>query len=250
MFFGQWNAAQTLQHFMDEVLRGHNFCFAYLVDILVFFRSLKRHERHLRALFAVFKHTESSLTQQNVSSEHPWLPSSVTKYLPRVPDHWRYEWPICRIARPLRLPVSSGASWACLNFTADFCPTLLLSRHRSMPLSLAPEARVLTQSSRRRTSKEPLKGARRVYHTPLYWRTLVHPRHLHSCTRHRRFHFRHWCCAAAVSRQRLAAPLLFQEAEPGPTKIQRIWPRAAGCLWGRETFPSHAGSASLHHIHR
>jgi cleavage and polyadenylation specificity factor subunit 1 len=41
----------TFQRFMDEVLRGFDFCFVYLDDILVFSRSLEEHEQHLRALF-------------------------------------------------------------------------------------------------------------------------------------------------------------------------------------------------------
>jgi hypothetical protein len=51
MSFGLRNAAQTFQRFMDEVLRGLDYCFAYLDDILVFSHSLEEHEQHLRALF-------------------------------------------------------------------------------------------------------------------------------------------------------------------------------------------------------
>jgi hypothetical protein len=51
MFFGQRNAAQTFQRFMEEVLRGLVFCFAFLDDVLVYSRSLEEHERHLRPLF-------------------------------------------------------------------------------------------------------------------------------------------------------------------------------------------------------
>jgi hypothetical protein len=40
MSFGLRNAAQTFQRFMDDILRGLDFCFAYLDDILVFSRSL------------------------------------------------------------------------------------------------------------------------------------------------------------------------------------------------------------------
>jgi cleavage and polyadenylation specificity factor subunit 1 len=50
MSFGLRNAAQTFQRLMDRVLRGFDFCFAYLDDILVIFRSLEEHEQ-LRALF-------------------------------------------------------------------------------------------------------------------------------------------------------------------------------------------------------
>jgi hypothetical protein len=51
MSFGLRNAAQTFQRFMDDILRGLDFCFANLDDILVLSRSLEEHEQHLRALF-------------------------------------------------------------------------------------------------------------------------------------------------------------------------------------------------------
>jgi hypothetical protein len=51
MFFGVRNAAQTFQRFMDDNLRELDFCFAYLDYILVFSRSLEKHEQHLRSLF-------------------------------------------------------------------------------------------------------------------------------------------------------------------------------------------------------
>ena len=39
MSFGLRNAAQTFQRFMDEILRGFDFCFSYIDDILVYSRS-------------------------------------------------------------------------------------------------------------------------------------------------------------------------------------------------------------------
>lgn len=51
MTFGLRNAAQTFQRFMNEVLRGLDFCYVYLDDILVFSSSTSEHEQHLRALF-------------------------------------------------------------------------------------------------------------------------------------------------------------------------------------------------------
>jgi hypothetical protein len=51
VYFGLCNAAQTFKCFMDDILRGLEFCFAYLDDILFFSRSLEDHERHLRAIF-------------------------------------------------------------------------------------------------------------------------------------------------------------------------------------------------------
>jgi hypothetical protein len=55
MSLGLRNAAQTFQRFMGDILRGLDFCFAYVDDILVFSRSLEDHERHLRAIFCQFQ---------------------------------------------------------------------------------------------------------------------------------------------------------------------------------------------------
>lgn len=51
MTFGLRNAAQTFQRFMDEALRGLDFCYCYLDDILVSSRSSEEHQKHLRLLF-------------------------------------------------------------------------------------------------------------------------------------------------------------------------------------------------------
>jgi hypothetical protein len=51
MSSGLPNAAQTFQRFMDEILRGFDFCFSYIDDILVYSRSPDEHEQHLRTLY-------------------------------------------------------------------------------------------------------------------------------------------------------------------------------------------------------
>jgi hypothetical protein len=51
MSFGLCNTAQTFQHFTDNILRGLDFCFAYLDDSLVFSQSPEEHEEHLWTLF-------------------------------------------------------------------------------------------------------------------------------------------------------------------------------------------------------
>jgi hypothetical protein len=51
MSFGLRNAAQIFQGFMDDIMRGLDFCFVYLNDIRFFSRSLKEQEQHLRTLF-------------------------------------------------------------------------------------------------------------------------------------------------------------------------------------------------------
>lgn len=47
MSFALRNAAQNLQRFMVEILKDLDFCFAYIVDILVFCHSPKKHDQHL-----------------------------------------------------------------------------------------------------------------------------------------------------------------------------------------------------------
>ena len=54
MPFGLRNAAQTFQRFMDEVLRGLPFAYAYVDDVLVASRTLDEHEEQLQTLFARF----------------------------------------------------------------------------------------------------------------------------------------------------------------------------------------------------
>lgn len=52
MPFGLRNAAQTFQRFINEVLQGMEFCYAYLDDILVASQSEEEHKTHLRTLLA------------------------------------------------------------------------------------------------------------------------------------------------------------------------------------------------------
>lgn len=51
MSFGLRNAAQTFQRFIDEVLRGLEFCFSYIDDILVASTSEEEHIKHLQIIF-------------------------------------------------------------------------------------------------------------------------------------------------------------------------------------------------------
>ena len=51
MTFGLCNAAQTFQRFMNEVIQGLDFCFAYLDDILIASSNEQEHLTHLNILF-------------------------------------------------------------------------------------------------------------------------------------------------------------------------------------------------------
>lgn len=52
MTFGLRNAGQTFQRFVDEMLRGLDFTYAYLDDFLIFSKDQKTHEHHLRQIFS------------------------------------------------------------------------------------------------------------------------------------------------------------------------------------------------------
>jgi hypothetical protein len=113
MSFGLRNAAQTFERFMDDILRGLDFCFAYVDDILVFSQSHEDQERHLRAIFGrlqtygilinpakcVFRAFEVTFLGYRLSSEESRpLQDRMT---------------IFRTAPLLRPPVSSVTSWEC-----------------------------------------------------------------------------------------------------------------------------------------
>ena len=51
MTFGLCNAAQTMQRFMDTVLRGLDFCFCYIDGILIASANEEAHRQHLRIIF-------------------------------------------------------------------------------------------------------------------------------------------------------------------------------------------------------
>jgi cleavage and polyadenylation specificity factor subunit 1 len=53
--FGLRHAAQNFQRFIDNIPKDLDLCFAYLDDILVFSRSSKEHERHIRSLFTTLQ---------------------------------------------------------------------------------------------------------------------------------------------------------------------------------------------------
>jgi len=52
MSFGLRNAAQTFQSFIDGVLEGLEFCYAYIDDILVASSSREEHYEHLKLLLS------------------------------------------------------------------------------------------------------------------------------------------------------------------------------------------------------
>ena len=54
MPFGLRNTAQTFQRFMDQVLRGLEFCYVYIDDVLIASRTPEEHKVHLRLVLQRF----------------------------------------------------------------------------------------------------------------------------------------------------------------------------------------------------
>ena len=54
MPFGLRNAAQTFQRFMDQVLRGLDFCYVYIDDVLIASHTPEEHKAHLRLVLQRF----------------------------------------------------------------------------------------------------------------------------------------------------------------------------------------------------
>ena len=70
------NAAQTFQRFIDEILRGLHFSYAYIDDLLIASSSPEKHSQHLRLIFQITTctNTHSSLIS-SVLSNHLLLSS-------------------------------------------------------------------------------------------------------------------------------------------------------------------------------
>ncbi|GBN12659.1 Retrovirus-related Pol polyprotein from transposon opus [Araneus ventricosus] len=93
MLFGLRNAGQTLQHFMDEVLRGLN-CYVYLHDILVTFKDFSTHREDLQQVFQWLNQYNIVLNIQKYvfgQSESPFLgylvhKEGISALLERVKD--------------------------------------------------------------------------------------------------------------------------------------------------------------------
>ncbi|GFR12253.1 uncharacterized protein TNCT_621701 [Trichonephila clavata] len=90
MSFGLQNARQTFQRFIDIVLHGLDFLFAYIDNILVFSANSNEHEQHLRILFQHLSNhglvniSKSSLGKISVTSLGYQVSSEGTRLLP---DH-------------------------------------------------------------------------------------------------------------------------------------------------------------------
>lgn len=61
MQFGLRNAAQTFQRFMHNVLKGLDFCFPYIDDVLIASNNIHEHEQHLRTVLERLRENNLSI---------------------------------------------------------------------------------------------------------------------------------------------------------------------------------------------
>lgn len=66
MPYGLRNAAQTFQRFMDQILRGLDFCFVYIDDVLIDSKTEEEHTQHLRIFFK--RLTESGINIKPIAN--------------------------------------------------------------------------------------------------------------------------------------------------------------------------------------
>ena len=112
MFFDLRNAANTFHRFVDEVLRGSDFCFSYIDDILVYSRTPEEHEQHLRTLQATTGLRDPAQPRQVFSEpqkSRPWDTGSQT----RAHSCCKTGYPTSRLADRPRQSVSFEGSWVC-----------------------------------------------------------------------------------------------------------------------------------------
>jgi cleavage and polyadenylation specificity factor subunit 1 len=249
MSSGLRNAAQTFQRFMDGVLRGFDFCFAYLDDILVFSRSLEEHEQHLRALFAqlqrygiiinrakfIFRAPEVTFLSYKVSAEGSQpLEERVTHlqdcHPPKTASQLRRFLGMLTFYR--RFLPHAAATQAPLH---DVLSGPRVKGYHS--ITWTPELLKAFEEC-----KESLSRANLLAHPdPSAPLALVTDASTSSM--------------GAVLQQQVEnvwshSPSSLKKTQPCSTEVQRLRSRAAGHLRGRKAFPPYAGSAPLHHLHR
>ena len=82
MPFGLKNAAQTFQRFMDQVVRGLDFCYVYIDDLLVACSFPLEHQQHLRPIFERLSHHGIIINAQKCT-----FGASSVQFLGHLVDH-------------------------------------------------------------------------------------------------------------------------------------------------------------------
>jgi cleavage and polyadenylation specificity factor subunit 1 len=245
MSFGLRKAAQTSQRFMDDILRGLDFCFTYLEDNLVFSRSLKDHEQHLRALCTqlqrymiiiinpakcIFRALEVTFIDYKVSAEGSQpLKERMTHlqdcHTPKTASQLRRFLGMLNFYR--RFLPHAAATQAPLH-DVIYGPRV----KGSHPITWIPELLTAFEESKASLSRatllahlDPSAPLAPVTDASTSAMGVVLQQHVENV----------WQLRAFFSKKIL----------PCPKEVQRLLSRAAGHLRGRKAFPPYAGSAPL-----
>lgn len=229
--FGLRNAAQTFQRFMDKVLRGLDFCFPYIDDVLVASETESQHLEHLTIIFERFQQYSLVLNPSKCVFGQPevkflgyLISNQGTCPLPnRVKDILDYEQPTT--AKGLRQFLGM------VNFYRSF-----ISRASD---TLATVSDLLTDN---------IKGNILIQWTPDAIKAFQHckeqllclPVPMPTLTCKRRFRP---CCrryTPATGEQRMAAPrFLLKETINSGEEVRHIRQRTASNLLGSQALPAH-----------
>ena len=90
MPFGLRNAAQTFQRFMDQVLRGLDFCYVYIDDVLIASHTPQEHKEHLRLVLQRFE--LCGIPTHQPTQVRVWCSRAAVSGPPRQPT-WRVTTP-------------------------------------------------------------------------------------------------------------------------------------------------------------
>ena len=153
MIFGLRNAVQTFQRFIDEVLQGLDFCYAYNDDILVASTSTEKHLQYLETLLqllqkygVVVNPAKCIFGKTNVKFPGYLISYAGTRRLPDKVEAIR-AYPRPNTIKQLRQFLGM------VNFFRRFLPRLPKIKHRSVTSSRATQGEKHRSSGHLRPSK-------------------------------------------------------------------------------------------------
>ena len=247
MLFGFRNAAQTFQRFIDAVIRGLPFVYAYIDDLLVASSSEEEHMRHLHKLFQrlmqygeVIKHRKCKFGATSLSFLGHIIDKDGIRPLPeKVKSIMDYAAPTS--LRTLREFLGLiDFYWRFLTHCAETAhPLTDLLRHRTK------KNETINLTEHELSSFSNLKQIL-VEATMLVFPKAYAPLCLLVDTSD--------VGVGGVMQQLVNntwQPLSFFSRRLQPADaIQHFWSRTASSIFCRPTFPLHVGRGSLHHIYR
>ena len=133
MVFGLCNAAQTFQRFINYVLSGLDYAFAYIDDVCIASKNEQEHERHLREVFTrlrkfglIINFAKCEFGKTSINFLGHSVDGKGISPLPaekvEVITNFKKPETVCQLKRFL----------AMLNYYRRFLPNLMLSNHKRL----------------------------------------------------------------------------------------------------------------------